>query len=120
MILPDDAIPGTPLKNYFNLYSDWIFEIGLTPNRMDAMSHLGVAKDVCAYITHHLKKSVKVIYPFKNNFKADNHSKPVQVEIKNPQDCERYAGVSISGIKVAESPEWLQNKLEKYWPSPGE
>ncbi|MDE3185364.1 MAG: phenylalanine--tRNA ligase subunit beta [Bacteroidota bacterium] len=112
MVLSDNAIPGTPLKNYFNLYSDWVFEIGLTPNRMDAMSHLGVAKDVCAYISHHLKKTTKVIYPFKNNFKADNQSKPVEVEIKNPQDCERYAGVSISGIKVEESPQWLQNKLK--------
>jgi len=112
MILPDNAIPGTPLKSYFNLYSDWIFEIGLTPNRMDAMSHLGVAKDICAYISHHLKKTTKVIYPFKDHFKADNHSKTVQVEIRNPKDCERYAGVSISGIKVEESPEWLKNKLK--------
>ncbi|MEO8822500.1 MAG: phenylalanine--tRNA ligase subunit beta [Ginsengibacter sp.] len=112
MVLPDDTIPGTPLKDHFKLYSDWIFEIGLTPNRMDAMSHLGVAKDVCAYITHHLRKSTKVIYPFKNNFKPDNLSKPVQVEIKNPQECERYSGISVSGIKVAESPAWLQNKLK--------
>ena len=57
MVLPDNSIPGTALKNYYNLYSDWVFEIGLTPNRMDAMSHLGVAKDVCAYISHHLKKA---------------------------------------------------------------
>lgn len=112
MILPGNAIPGTPLKNYFNLYSDWIFEIGLTPNRMDAMSHLGVAKDVCAYISHHLKKTTRVIYPFKNQFKADDHSNTVAVEIKDPKDCERYAGVSITGIKVAPSPEWLQNKLK--------
>lgn len=112
MILPENAIPGTPLKNYFNLYSDWIFEIGLTPNRMDAMSHLGVAKDVCAYISHHLKKTTRVIYPFKNHFKADNHSNTIAVEIKDPNDCERYAGVSITGIKVAPSPEWLQNKLK--------
>lgn len=112
MVLPNDAIPGTPLKNYFNLYSDWIFEIGLTPNRMDAMSHLGVAKDICAYISHHLKRTTKVVYPFKNQFKADNHSKSVQVEIKNPEDCERYSGISISGIKVDASPQWLQNKLK--------
>ncbi|MEO6893810.1 MAG: phenylalanine--tRNA ligase subunit beta [Ginsengibacter sp.] len=112
MVLPEDTIPGTLLKDHFKLYSDWIFEIGLTPNRMDAMSHLGVAKDVCAYITHHLNKSTKVIYPFKNNFKPDDQSKPMQVEIKNPQECERYSGISISGIKVAESPEWLKNKLK--------
>jgi phenylalanyl-tRNA synthetase beta chain len=112
IVLKDDAKTGMPANEYYKLYSDWVFEIGLTPNRMDAMSHLGVAKDVCAYISHHLKKSTKVIYPFKNNFKADNQTKPVEVEIKNPHDCERYAGVSISGIKVAESPQWLQNKLK--------
>ncbi|MGN6801341.1 MAG: phenylalanine--tRNA ligase subunit beta [Ginsengibacter sp.] len=112
MVLPENAVPGTPLKDYFNLYSDWIFEIGLTPNRMDAMSHLGVAKDICAYLSHHLNKPVKVIYPFSNKFKADNHSKKVSVEIKNPEECERYAGISISGIKVEESPAWLQNRLK--------
>ena len=61
--------PEQTAKDYFNLYSDWIFEIGLTPNRMDAMSHLGVAKDVCAYLAHHNNKDIKVILPFKNNFK---------------------------------------------------
>lgn len=112
IVLPQNAKPGMLASDYYNLYDDWIFEIGLTPNRMDAMSHLGVAKDVCAYISHHLKKPVKVISPFKNNFKPDDHSLPVKVEIKNPADCERYAGVSISGIKVAPSPQWLQNKLK--------
>src|SRR5690242_6758869 len=112
MVLPENAVPGTPLKDYFNLYSDWIFEIGLTPNRMDAMSHLGVAKDICAYLSHHLNKPVKVVSPFTHNFKADNHSKKVSVEIKNPEECERYAGISISGIKVEESPAWLQNRLK--------
>ncbi|HZI68479.1 MAG TPA: phenylalanine--tRNA ligase subunit beta, partial [Hanamia sp.] len=112
MVLPENAVPGTPLKDYYNLYSDWVFEIGLTPNRMDAMSHLGVAKDICAYLSHHLNKTVKVVYPFNHNFKADNHSKKVSVEIKNPDECERYAGVSISGIKVEESPAWLQNRLK--------
>ena len=112
IVLPSNAPVGMEVSQYYNLYSDWIFEIGLTPNRMDAMSHLGVAKDVCAYLSHHYKKSTKVISPFKNNFKADNHSKTVEVNIKNTSQCERYAGVSISGISVADSPEWLQNKLK--------
>ena len=112
IVLPKNTKPGTLASDYYNLYDDWIFEIGLTPNRMDAMSHLGVAKDVCAYISHHFKKATKVISPFKNHFKPDNHALPVKVEIKNPADCERYAGVSISGIKVAPSPQWLQNKLK--------
>lgn len=111
IVLPKNANAGMAAADYYNLYSDWIFEIGLTPNRMDAMSHLGVAKDVCAYISHHYKRTTKVIAPFKNNFKVDDRTKPVEIEIKNPADCERYAGVSISGITVANSPEWLQNKL---------
>ncbi len=112
IILPENAKTGRAAKDYYNLYSDWIFEIGLTPNRMDAMSHLGVAKDVCAYISHHFKKATRVISPLKNNFKADNHSQSVEIQIKNPENCERYSGVCISGIKVAESPLWLQNKLK--------
>lgn len=112
IVLPQNAIPGTAANAYYNLYNDWIFEIGLTPNRMDAMSHMGVAKDVCAWISHHYKKTTRPISPFKNKFKADNHSQKIDIEIKNPEDCERYAGVSISGITVAESPLWLKNKLK--------
>lgn len=112
IVLDGNPKAGTAATDYYHFYNDWIFEIGLTPNRMDAMSHLGVAKDICAYISLHSKKGTKIISPFKNNFKADNKSNPVKVEIKNPADCERYAGVSISGIKVAPSPEWLQNKLK--------
>ncbi len=112
IVLPENAIPGMAANAYYNLYNDWIFEIGLTPNRMDAMSHIGVAKDVCAYISHHYNKPTKPISPFKNKFKADNHSERIEIEIKNSEDCERYAGVSISGITVAESPEWLKNKLK--------
>jgi phenylalanyl-tRNA synthetase beta chain len=112
IVLKNDAKTGMPANEYYNLYNDWILEIGLTPNRMDAMSHLGVAKDLCAYISHHYNRSIKVIAPFKNSFKADNKSQTVKVEIKNPDDCERYAGVSISAIKVEESPVWLRNKLK--------
>lgn len=112
IVLPKNAKVGMAASDFYNLYNDWVFEIGLTPNRMDAMSHLGVAKDVCAYISHHFKKGTKVISPLKNNFKADNHSYPVKVEIKNPAECERYTGVSITEIKVAPSPQWLQNKLK--------
>ena len=112
IVLPKDVKTGTPASKYYNIYSDWVFEIGLTPNRMDAMSHLGVAKDVCAYISHHFNKEIRTISPFKDNFKPDNNSQPVKVEIKDTNNCERYAGVSISDIKVEESPVWLQNKLK--------
>jgi phenylalanyl-tRNA synthetase beta chain len=112
MVLPADAKAGTPAAEYFNVYNDIIFEIGLTPNRMDAMSHLGVAKDVCAWLSHHNKKDTLVKSPFKNNFKVDHQGMQMEVVIENATACQRYAGVSIQGITVAESPEWLQQKLK--------
>ena len=112
MVLASDTIPGTQASVIFETYNDYIFEIGLTPNRMDAMSHLGVARDVCAYLWHHDKKELKAISPFKNGFKADNNNLPISVIIEDSNACKRYAGVSISNITVAESPAWLQNKLK--------
>ncbi|HEX3024372.1 MAG TPA: phenylalanine--tRNA ligase subunit beta [Chitinophagaceae bacterium] len=111
IILPDEVVVGTPALNYFNPYNDWIYEIGLTPNRMDAMSHLGVAKDVCAYLTHHNKKETKVKSPFNNSFKADNNLLPFKVTIENEDACPRYSGTTISGVTVAPSPQWLKDKL---------
>lgn len=110
MVLPNNLIPGTPAAEYFKPYSDYIFEIGLTPNRMDAMSHLGVARDVAAYLTHH-QKETRVKQPYANGFKADNNEAPIKVTVENSTDCPRYAGVTISGVTVAPSPEWLVNKL---------
>ncbi len=112
MVLDNSATPGTKASEIFETYTDHIFEIGLTPNRMDAMSHLGVARDVCAYLWHHDKKELRAISPFKNGFKSDNNELPITVSIENTNGCKRYAGVSISNIKVAESPKWLQNKLK--------
>ena len=112
IVLPDEVEVGSKASAYFDTYSDWIFELGITPNRMDAMSHLGVAKDVYAYLSHHNKKSAPIKSPFKNNFKVDNHTLPIEVIIENKEACQRYSGVSISNIKVAESPKWLQQKLK--------
>ncbi|MGB4936294.1 MAG: phenylalanine--tRNA ligase subunit beta, partial [Ferruginibacter sp.] len=78
MVLPGDAVVGTPAATYFKLTDDYIFEIGLTPNRIDAMSHLGVARDLCAYLSHHNKKEIQVKSPFKNNFKPDNQGLQMQ------------------------------------------
>ncbi len=111
MILPNDVVVGTPAAAYFNPYHDTILEIGLTPNRMDAMSHLGVAKDVCAYLTHHDKKECKPKTPFTNGFKVDNNNLPITVTVENTEACPRYSGVSISGVTVKESPQWLKDKL---------
>lgn len=110
IVLPDTAVAGTPAAEYFNPYSDWIYEIGLTPNRMDAMSHMGVARDVCAYLTHH-QGEARVKSPFNNSFKTDNKNTPVEVVVENTTACPRYAGVTITGVTVQPSPEWLVNKL---------
>jgi len=111
IILPNDVVVGTPAADYFKPYNDIIFEIGLTPNRMDAMSHYGVAKDICAYLTHHYNKSYKPKNIFTNGFKSANQQLPIQVVVENTDACTRYAGVSISGIQVKESPDWLKQKL---------
>jgi phenylalanyl-tRNA synthetase beta chain len=114
LILDAAAKPGTPAADYFTPYIDWIYEIGLTPNRMDAMSHLGVARDVCAYLTNHSNNKASVKSPLKPNlFKVDNASGlKIEVDIVNREACQRYAGVSITGVTIKESPVWLQNKLK--------
>ncbi|MFY7901137.1 MAG: YtpR family tRNA-binding protein, partial [Chitinophagaceae bacterium] len=109
MVLDNTVIVGTPAANYFEPYNDYIYEIGLTPNRMDAMSHLGVAKDVCAYLTHHYNKETKVKLPFSNQFKVDNQQTTINVRVENTEACPRYSGVSISGVTVKESPKWLKD-----------
>lgn len=112
IVLPADVETGSAAYDYFKPYNDWVFEIGLTPNRMDAMSHMGVAKDVCAYLAHHNKAEIKMISPFNNNFKNDTNSQKITVAIENQEGCSRYAGVGISGINISPSPTWLQNKLK--------
>ncbi|MDB5201676.1 MAG: phenylalanine--tRNA ligase subunit beta [Ferruginibacter sp.] len=112
LILPADTQPGLPVADLFDSYQDYIYEIGLTPNRMDAMSHIGVARDVCAYLTHHDKQDIQVKLPFKNNFKPDSGNTLITVSIEDNVACQRYSGISISNITVADSPAWLQQKLK--------
>jgi phenylalanyl-tRNA synthetase beta chain len=110
MVLPADTIVGTPAATLFEPYQDWVYEIGLTPNRMDAMSHLGVAKDVCAYLTHH-EKEAKPVTPFSNSFTPDQNNKTIHVSIENEAACKRYAGIELTGVTVSDSPAWLKNRL---------
>lgn len=112
MVLPADTKVGGTATELFKPYDDYIYEIGLTPNRMDAMSHWGVARDVCAYLSHHDKKGIRPRLPNGNGFKADNNSMPVNVRIENELGCRRYSGVSISNVKIGESPRWLQQRLK--------
>lgn len=111
MVLSDDIRPGTPAATYFRLQSDWIYEIGLTPNRMDAMSHLGVARDVCAYLSVHEKKDYSVKYPYNAHFKKDKQGTTFEVKIENNKACERYSGVLIENVSITESPEWLKQRI---------
>ena len=112
MVLNPATLVGIPAKEYFKPYNDYIFEIGLTPNRSDAMSHLGVARDICAYLSHHERKTYTVKSPFNKPFKTEENTVPITVSVENTASCPRYAGVSISGIKVGESPAWLVKKLK--------
>jgi len=112
MVLPADVKVGTSAIDYFQPYEDIIYEIGLTPNRMDAMSHWGVARDVCAYLSHHDKKDLKPKLPNSNGFKVDNTSLTIDVTVENPTACPRYSGVSIANVTIKESPKWLQQKLK--------
>ena len=112
ILLPQDTRPGMAVSEIFHLYEDYIFGIGLTPNHMDAMSHLGVARDVCAYLSHHEQKTYQVKKPSTDRFSIDNRSLPISVNIENKRDCQRYSGVSIKGITLKESPRWMQDRLK--------
>jgi phenylalanyl-tRNA synthetase beta chain len=112
MVLPDNVQPGKPANEYFNTYNDVIYEIGLTPNRMDAMSHIGVAKDVCAYLSYHKGEDIKPILPYTNELQPDNHDLQIPVTIENEEACHRYTGISFTNVQVKPSPEWLQNRLK--------
>jgi phenylalanyl-tRNA synthetase beta chain len=112
MVLPDDAEVGTPAGEYFQIEEDHVFEIGLTPNRTDAMSHIGVARDLAAALN--LQSStdpLRVITPCTDSFRPDNNNRPFEVIIQDAEACPRYAGVTITGVEVKESPEWLRNRL---------
>ena len=111
IVLPADVKVGMKAEEYFNPFSDVIYEIGLTPNRMDAMSHWGVARDVCAYLTHHDKKELKPALP-PTTFKVDKATLPISVSIEDKKACKRYSGVCIANVRVQESPKWLQERLK--------
>jgi len=112
LVLSKEAKAGTTAVDYFKPYEDWVYEIGLTPNRMDAMSHWGVARDVIAYLCHHDKKDLKPRLPNNNSFKPDNNSLAIRIRVENATACPRYSGVSINNIVIKESPKWLQQKLK--------
>lgn len=109
MVLDPEAIPGTPAADYFQVESDYVFEIGLTPNRIDGASHLGVARDLAAFLSQ--SEKVELVRPSVEGFKSDNKALQIPVVIEEKDGCKRYSGLTLQGIKVAESPLWLQNRL---------
>ena len=110
ILLPDDAVVGTPAAEYYNLESDWLIEVDITANRADALSHWGVARDLYAWLQQNGYET-SLHRPAVDGFAVDNHDLPIAVTIENTEACKRYACVSITGCEVKESPDWLKNKL---------
>lgn len=111
MVLPADAVVGTLAKDYFNIKSDFVLEVDITPNRVDATSHFGVARDLAAYLTQ-AGDNATLTRPSVDNFKIDSPEKVVEVIVENQEACPRYSGIVIKGVTVDASPEWLQNRLQ--------
>ena len=112
LVLPEDVQTGIPAAEHFKPYTDHIISIGLTPNRSDASSHLGVARDICAWLNHHEKLEAAIRSPLGIALAPGDDGPPFSVTIENPSACMRYAGVSISGLRVEESPEWMKQRLK--------
>ena len=110
IVLPEDAVVGTPAAEYYHLESDWLIEVDITANRADALSHWGVARDLYAWLKQN-GYDTSLHRPDCTKFKVDNHSLPIDVTIENQEACKRYACVSVTDCEVKESPDWLKNKL---------
>ena len=110
IVLPEDAVVGTPAAEYYNLESDWLIEVDITANRADALSHWGVARDLYAWLKQNGFET-SLHRPAVDGFAVDNHDLPIEVKIENTEACKRYACVSITDCEVKESPDWLKNKL---------
>lgn len=117
LVLPEDTKIGTPCADLFDVENDQVFEIGLTPNRSDAMSHFGTARDLKAGLQHK-GINVELITPSVSAFNVNNRTLKIDVNVLNKDLAPRYCGVTISGLKVSESPEWLQNRLKAIGLSP--
>lgn len=110
MELPADAPVGMAAKEYLRVEDDYLIEVGLTPNRVDAASHIGVARDLAAYLRSRGERT-EVKWPDVSAFAVDNHDLPVAIRVENHEACPRYVGVTVSGCKIGPSPEWMQNCL---------
>ena len=110
IVLPAGAVVGTPAKEYYNVKSDYVLEVDITPNRVDGTSHFGVARDLAAYLKQN-GKPTELKRPSVDAFKIDDETPAIEVIVENTEACPRYSGVTIKGVTVKESPEWLKNRL---------
>jgi len=110
IVLPDDAVVGTPAATYYGVESDWLIEVDLTPNRIDGGSHYGVARDLNAWLKCHGKEG-NLRRPSVADFKIDRQDGGIPVEVENGEACPRYCGLTIRNVKVGESPKWLKDYL---------
>jgi phenylalanyl-tRNA synthetase beta chain len=118
MVLDPSARVGMPAAEYFKVQDDWILEIGLTPNRADATSHIGVARDLAAVLSANERKEFQIKLPELNAFSIDEKSSNIEVVVEDTKACPRYSGISIEGVKVAPSPDWLQERLKSIGQKP--
>ena len=105
IVLPADTRVGMPAREYYNVQDDTIIEVDITPNRSDAASHYGVARDLYAYYQAH-GQHVALTKPSVEAFQINNHDLPIRVHVDAPEACPRYSGVSIKGVTIKESPDW--------------
>lgn len=110
IVLPADAPVGTPAKEYYQVKSDWVLEVDITPNRVDAASHYGVARDLAAWLKQ-AGRPYKLTRPSVDAFAVDKKEGGIEVIMENREACPRYSGLTIRGVTVKESPDWLKNKL---------
>lgn len=111
MVLPDDAPVGMPAKEYFHVEEDYTLEVAITANRSDATSHIGVARDIVAVLNTREKQEKKILWPSVPLWDLKPSSEAIKVRVENPELCPRYTGLTIKGVTVKESPDWLKNKL---------
>lgn len=111
MVLDPEVRVGEPATEYFNVYKDIIYEIGLTPNRTDAMSHIGVARDIAAVLNIDSEKKRQIAWPSVDNFTVEEESSGIELIVEAPDLCPRFSGLAITGIEVGESPQWVRNYL---------
>ncbi len=111
LVLPEETPVGQSARDYFDIQTDYIYEIGLTPNRSDATNHIGVARDLSAALKVNHGHDGQLTWPAVDGFQIDNNELPVEVVVENTEACPRYTGVSIQHVTIQESPDWLKQRL---------